>query len=137
MTGTVKDTTSDRRPAEAPPADPSIDTLRRALGSASALARRTAWGRDEAAVVTVAADAVLRLNPSSETFRAIAASLNSAATAMLTGSATTGTELANATSSLAAALATALPAAAPPPVDARTQRLKGAVGDARQKAGGR
>ena len=137
MTGTLKETTSDRRPAEAPPADPSIDTLRRALGSASALARRTTWSRDEAAVVTVAADAVLRLNPSSETFRGIAASLNSAATAMLTGSATTSAELANATSSLAAALAIAQPAAPPPPDDARTQRLKGAVGDARQKAGGR
>jgi hypothetical protein len=138
LTGSLAEATRDRLPAEATPENPRLAALRRSLNALAGLTGRGAYTRDDAAVATTVADALLRLDPASTTMRDVAVDLSAAASAMTNNApANVTAPLDKAVTRIAATIRAEMPGLPDATVDERAHRLAGALADADRRRGGR
>ncbi|HEX3927703.1 MAG TPA: DUF4175 family protein [Gemmatimonadales bacterium] len=131
LTGALGAVTSDVLPATTPPVDPRATALRRSLVSIASLAGTGNFAADAAANTTVLAQGVLTVDPSAESLRGVATLLTDAAAAMHSGrTADAHGLLDRATTALAQALRTDLPAAPDATTATPDDQLAGALTDA-------
>ncbi|HUF49492.1 MAG TPA: hypothetical protein VMN60_01580 [Longimicrobiales bacterium] len=129
LTGALAGVLRDVRPRRVADTDPARDALRRALADVASLASARAT---EAAAAEAArlAQAVLRVDPSSQPLQNVAGSLSAAADALADGSAATArAALDQAITGLTAFVRPALPVAPGPRRTLRAEQLDGALAD--------
>ena len=154
MSGALTDARSDRRSAATPPADARGTALRRALADIAAVAhesRVAAGARASSVRLSALAEAIFRVDPSSEALRKVSTRL-SAASALMSSSERTDEQRTNAprtharrnalqqqldsaTAGLASVLRGDAPNVAPVTGSIEQSQLRGALGDALRAAG--
>jgi hypothetical protein len=138
LSGDLSEAASAARQPPAVPVSPRVDVLARAITEVAALSGRSDLGRAHAANVDALAADLLRVDPASEAWRSIAATLDRVSAALRQNDTPAArAALEGAASALAAALRGELAAAGAAPDAARDRMLGGALADALRRGGSR
>jgi hypothetical protein len=130
LTGVLAALVRNTRPIEAPPENPRLTDLRRALVSLAALAGTETFAQDDGARASALAQSVLRIDPASEPLGKVAGTLGDSASAIAAGRTDDARRLlASATMELATVTRAELSAAPPRPPTPGIARLEGLLGD--------